>query len=96
MRKYILAQGRMYILSLVDKNMTLSKEDFAMISTLLACEFKKYDMQIKNLEKIVKQYVKGKKGVDDSWMSYQELAENIVALSGEEINRDFNIVRMNE
>ena len=96
MRKYILAQGRMYILSLVDKNMTLSKEDFAMISTLLACELERYDRQIKNLEKIVKRYVKGKKRVDDSWMSYQELAENIVALSGEEINRDFNIVRMNE
>lgn len=76
--------------------MTLSKEDFAMISTLLACEFKRYDRQIKNLEKIVKEYTKNKKRVDDSWMSYEELSKNIVALAGDEFNRDFNIVRMNE
>lgn len=76
------------------KNMTLSKEDFAMISTLLACEFKRYDMQIKSLEKIVKQYVKNNRRVDDSWMSYEELSKNIIALTGDEFNRDFNIVRV--
>ncbi len=86
----------MYILSLVGKNMRLSKEDFAMISTLLACEFKRYDMQIKSLEKIVKQYVKKNRRVDDSWMSYEELSKNIIALTGDEFNRDFNIVRINE
>ena len=73
--------------------MTLSKEDFVMISTLLACEFEKYEKQIKNLEKIVKKSVKKK--VDDSWMSYEELSKNIVELSGDEYNRDFNITRMN-
>lgn len=78
------------------KNMTLSKEDFAMISTLLTCEFKRYDRQIKSLEKIVKQYVKNNRRVDDSWMSYEELSKNIIALTGDEFNRDFNIVRVNE
>ncbi|HHX99103.1 TPA: hypothetical protein GX533_00225 [Candidatus Dojkabacteria bacterium] len=73
--------------------MTLSKEDFVMISTLLACELEKYEKQIKNLEKIVKKSVKKK--VDDSWMSYEELSKNIVELSGDEYNRDFNITRMN-
>ncbi|MBP8978920.1 hypothetical protein KBG23_00365 [Candidatus Dojkabacteria bacterium] len=72
--------------------MTLSKEDFVMISTLLACELEKYEKQIKNLEKIVKKSVKKK--VDDSWMSYEELSKNIVELSGDEYNRDFNITRM--
>ena len=37
-----------------------------------------------------------KKRIDDSWMSYDELSKNIIALSGDEYYRDFNIVRMNE
>jgi len=75
--------------------MTLSNDDFVMISTLLSSEMGKYNKKLVYLEKTLKKILKRKK-VDDSWMSYDELAKNIVVLSGDEYYRDFNIVRMTE
>lgn len=73
--------------------MTLSNEDFVMISTLLSSEMDKYNKKLVYLEKALKKALRSKK-VDDSWMSYDELAKNIIVLSGDEYYRDFNISRV--
>lgn len=73
--------------------MTLSQEDIAVISALLSTQLSNYDKKLRNVERILKK-MNSRKIVDDSWMSYDELSKNIVQLSGDEFNRDFNIVRV--
>jgi len=66
-----------------------------MISQIVNTEIYHLNEKLSKFENILKKSLK-KKRIDDSWMSYDELSKNIIALSGEEYYRDFNIVRMNE
>lgn len=75
--------------------MKLSNDDYVMISKIINTEISGLDQKLSKFENILKKSLK-KKRIDDSWMSYDELSKNIIALSGEEYYRDFNIVRMNE
>lgn len=75
--------------------MRLSNEDYLMISQIVNTEIYHLNEKLSKFENILKKSLK-KKRIDDSWMSYDELSKNIIALSGEEYYRDFNIVRMNE
>ena len=73
--------------------MRLSNEDYLMISQIVNTEIYHLNEKLSKFENILKKSLK-KKRIDDSWMSYDELAKNIVALSGDEYYRDFNIVRV--
>lgn len=73
--------------------MRLSNEDYVMISQIVNTEIYHLNEKLSKFENILKKSLK-KKRIDDSWMSYDELAKNIVALSGDEYYRDFNIVRV--
>ena len=75
--------------------MRLSNEDYVMISRIMNIEMERFNKKLNELEKAMKISVRSRKS-DESWMSYDELAKNIVALSGDEYYRDFNIVRMTE
>jgi len=75
--------------------MKLSNDDYVMISKIINTEISGLDQKLSKFENILKKSLK-KKRIDDSWMSYDELSKNIIALSGDEYYRDFNIVRMNE
>ncbi|HQC39494.1 MAG TPA: hypothetical protein PK804_02470 [Candidatus Dojkabacteria bacterium] len=75
--------------------MRLSNEDYVMISQIVNTEIYHLNEKLSKFENILKKSLK-KKRIDDSWMSYDELSKNIIALSGDEYYRDFNIVRMNE
>ena len=75
--------------------MRLSNEDYLMISQIVNTEIYHLNEKVSKFENILKKSLK-KKRIDDSWMSYDELSKNIIALSGDEYYRDFNIVRMNE
>jgi len=75
--------------------MRLSNEDYVMISRIMNFEMERFNKKLNELEKALKISVKSRKN-DKNWMSYDELAKNIVALSGDEYYRDFNIVRMAE
>ncbi|HPR92036.1 hypothetical protein KBB69_02895 [Candidatus Dojkabacteria bacterium] len=75
--------------------MRLSNEDYLMISQIVNTEIYHLNEKLSKFENILKKSLK-KKRIDDSWMSYDELSKNIIALSGDEYYRDFNIVRMNE
>lgn len=75
--------------------MRLSNEDYLMISQIVNTEIYHLNEKLSKFENILKKSLK-KKSIDDSWMSYDELSKNIIALSGDEYYRDFNIVRMNE
>lgn len=75
--------------------MRLSNEDYVMISQIINTEINHLNDKLSKFENILKRSLKTKR-IDDSWMSYDELAKNIVALSGDEYYRDFNIVRMTE
>ena len=75
--------------------MRLSNEDYVMISRIMNFEMERFNKKLNELEKALKISVKSRKN-DKNWMSYDELAKNIVALSGDEYYRDFNIVRMDE
>ncbi len=66
-----------------------------MISQIVNTEIYHLNEKLSKFENILKKSLK-KKRIDDSWMSYDELSKNIIALSGDEYYRDFNIVRMNE
>lgn len=77
------------------KNMRLSHEDITIISDIVRQNMSEYDRRFTNVEKLIKR-IAGKRKVDDSWMSYDELAKNIIILSGDEYYRDFNIVRVGE
>lgn len=73
--------------------MRLSNEDYVMISRIMNIEMERFNKKLNELEKAMKISVRSRKS-DESWMSYDELAKNIVALSGDEYYRDFNIVRV--
>ena len=75
--------------------MRLSNEHYLMISQIVNTEIYHLNEKLSKFENILKKSLK-KKRIDDSWMSYDELSKNIIALSGDEYYRDFNIVRMNE
>ena len=75
--------------------MRLSNEDYVMISQIINTEINHLNDKLSKFENILKRSLKTRR-IDDSWMSYDELAKNIVALSGDEYYRDFNIVRMTE
>ena len=75
--------------------MTLSNEDITIISDIVRQNMSEYNKKFSNVEKLIKRLA-NKKKVDDSWMSYDELAKNIIILSGDEYYRDFNIVRLGE
>lgn len=75
--------------------MTLSQEDITIISTILSTQLSSYDRKLRNVEKLLKK-MNSKRIVDDSWMSYDELSKNIVELCGDEYNRDFNIIRVQQ
>ena len=66
-----------------------------MISQIVNTEIYHLNEKLSKFENILKKSLK-KKRIDDSWMSYDELSKNIIALSGDEYYRDFNIVRINE
>ncbi len=71
--------------------MILSKEDLMIISNLLSTKLETYDKRFLKMEKKLLKLSK-KKQTDN--MTYDEMAKNIVALSGDEYYRDFNIVRI--
>ncbi len=73
--------------------MRLSNEDYLMISQIVNTEIYHLNEKLSKFENILKKSLK-KKRIDDSWMSYDELSKNIIALSGDEYYRDFNIVRV--
>jgi len=73
--------------------MRLSNEDYLMISRIVNTEIYHLNEKLSKFENILKKSLK-KKRIDDSWMSYDELSKNIIALSGDEYYRDFNIVRV--
>ena len=73
--------------------MRLSNEDYVMISQIVNTEIYHLNEKLSKFENILKKSLK-KKRIDDSWMSYDELSKNIIALSGDEYYRDFNIVRV--
>ena len=73
--------------------MRLSNEDYLMISQIVNTEIYHLNEKLSKFENILKKSLK-KKRIDDSWMSYDELSKNIIALSGDECYRDFNIVRV--
>lgn len=75
--------------------MRLSNEDYVMISQIINTQINHLNEKLSKFENILERSLKKKK-IDDSWMSYDELSKNIIALSGDEYYRDFNIVRMNE
>ncbi len=75
--------------------MRLSYEDITIISDIIRQNMSEYEKRFTDVERLIKRLAK-KKINDDSWMSYDELAKNIVELSGGEIYRDFNITRMNK
>ena len=64
-----------------------------MISQIVNTEIYHLNEKLSKFENILKKSLK-KKRIDDSWMSYDELSKNIIALSGDEYYRDFNIVRV--
>ena len=73
--------------------MRLSNEDYLMISQIVNTEIYHLNEKLSKFENILERSLKKKK-IDDSWMSYDELSKNIIALSGDEYYRDFNIVRV--
>ena len=73
--------------------MRLSNEDYVMISQIINTQINHLNEKLSKFENILKRSLKKKK-IDDSWMSYDELSKNIIALSGDEYYRDFNIVRV--
>lgn len=73
--------------------MRLSNEDYLMISQIINTQINHLNEKLSKFENILKKSLK-KKRIDDSWMSYDELSKNIIALSGDEYYRDFNIVRV--
>ena len=73
--------------------MRLSNEDYVMISQIINTQINHLNEKLSKFENILKKSLK-KKRIDDSWMSYDELSKNIIALSGDEYYRDFNIVRV--
>ena len=73
--------------------MRLSNEDYVMISQIINTQINHLNEKLNKFENILKKSLK-KKRIDDSWMSYDELSKNIIALSGDEYYRDFNIVRV--
>lgn len=75
--------------------MRLSNEDYVMITKIMNIEMERFNRKLNKLEKSMRKSFTKRKN-EDCWMSYDELAKNIVALSGDEYYRDFNIVRMTE
>ncbi len=73
--------------------MRLSYQDITIISDIIKQNMSEYDKRFTNVENLIKKISK-KRTIDDSWMSYDELSKNIIALSGDEYYRDFNIVRV--
>lgn len=75
--------------------MRLSNEDYIMMTKIMNIEMERFNRKLNKLEKSMRKSFTNRKN-EDCWMSYDELAKNIVALSGDEYYRDFNIVRMTE
>ena len=76
------------------ENMRLSHDDILIISDIFKQNMSEYDKKFASVEKLLRKLTK-EKVLDDTWMSYDELAKNIVELSGDEYYRDFNITRTN-
>lgn len=73
--------------------MKLSKSDLLVISSIFNANLAMYDKRFRNIEKILSKLSK-EKPAKLKEMTYDELAKNIVKLTGDEFyTRDFNIVR---
>lgn len=73
--------------------MKLSKSDLLVISSIFNANLAMYDKRFRNIEKILSKLSKEKPAKSEE-MTYDELAKNIVKLTGDEFyTRDFNIVR---
>lgn len=73
--------------------MKLSKSDLLVISSIFNANLAMYDKRFRKIEKILSKLSK-EKSVKCDEMTYDELAKNIVKLTGDEFyTRDFNIVR---
>lgn len=73
--------------------MKLSKSDLLVISSIFNANLAMYDKRFRKIEKILSKLSK-EKSVKYDEMTYDELAKNIVKLTGDEFyTRDFNIVR---
>lgn len=73
--------------------MKLSKSDLLVISSIFNANLAMYDKRFRNIEKILSKLSKEKPAKMEE-MTYDELAKNIVKLTGDEFyTRDFNIVR---
>lgn len=73
--------------------MKLSKSNLLVISSIFNANLAMYDKRFRNIEKILSKLSK-EKPVKSEEMTYDELAKNIVKLTGDEFyTRDFNIVR---
>ncbi|HOV29900.1 MAG TPA: hypothetical protein PLD77_02405 [Candidatus Dojkabacteria bacterium] len=74
--------------------MKLSETDFLVISSIVNASLAEYDKRFRKIEKMLKRISKAPE-LDVGDMTYDELAKNIVKLTGEEFyTRDFNITEM--
>ena len=86
--------SKIYVLSLVVNFMKLSEADFLVISSIVNANLAEYDKRFKKIEKMLKR-ISNSTELDMADMTYDELAKNIVKLTGEEFyTRDFNITEM--
>ncbi len=84
----------MYLLNLAVNFMKLSETDFLVISSIVNASLAEYDKRFRKIERMLKRMSKTSE-LDVGDMTYDELAKNIVKLTGEEFyTRDFNITEM--
>ena len=84
----------MYLLNLAVNFMKLSETDFLVISSIVNASLAEYDKRFRKIEKMLKRISKTSE-LDVGDMTYDELAKNIVKLTGEEFyTRDFNLTEM--
>jgi|GEM_PF-1303799 enoyl reductase-like protein len=84
----------MYLLNFEENFMKLSETDFLVISSIVNASLAEYDKRFRKIEKMLKRISKAPE-LDVGDMTYDELAKNIVKLTGEEFyTRDFNITEM--
>ncbi|MGI5898004.1 MAG: hypothetical protein ACOX6Q_02485 [Candidatus Dojkabacteria bacterium] len=75
--------------------MTLSKSDLLVISSIFNANLATYDKRFKKIEKILEKISREENTEKYKQMTYDELAKNIVQITGEEFyTRDFNITKM--
>ncbi len=75
--------------------MTLSKSDLLVISSIFNANLAVYDKRFQKMEKILEKISHEKHFKQTKNMTYDELAKNIIEITGEEFyTRDFNITRV--